>query len=632
MDNFCIEERWEKVFSSNGLLFLPDCPAGLEVGLDTISHITGNDFKGITFIPPGLHFFYYNYSNLPRYGFFFYVNNDENFFFYQWDKKEEEFIEYNHPNKNEAIQGIRSQILRGDYNKNLVSYSTQQNNLWMNLIQFISINNFQLLKMNIGTLIHPEYGNEFEENKEKTNSLKIALGEYYDNLDKDILDRKSNLHNYNEAEMEVEESEDSGLKFENFFESSSLCYFTNSSEFYPTKYNRPQYINHDELIHLNFNLFHKHFNRYLHSKRSKELSSILTSFSIDYSWFLNFLLKTYYNNEIKNLLGEIQLSYILFLFSYSISSLNYWKKLIFYICNSEQFLIKNLNFSSSFIHLFYNQLKFVSADLFDDNFFNDNPPNEKSKKNETRNNFFLSVIESLFNILNTIEISYKKKRTEYEIEKEKAKDEYECVLTELNKLETIIINKKKIEKFLNKKFNITFRTNTNQVEESFFYSNIRKYIEEVNNEDILENNFQTFNNLSSLNTSTTPKKSIITEDVDCFYENNEKDFNLNEKMYEILSNPKTLKENINVTEEIYKKMSELNVDNSNMEILKYSWRYPLLSEENQKFKDKEDFIMTAMRIYDQFNEDISAKGKSSEISDQEKLYNEAVHFINNEIA
>lgn len=638
MDDFLLEEQWNKLFSSDGLLFLPNCPPGLEIGLDTLSHDTGKDFKGVSHLPPGLHFFSYNYPNLPRYGFFLWVNSEsegqspESVFLYPWNEKEEEFFEYQESNKPDVLKNVKMDVLRGTLHTNLVRYSNQQNNLWMNLVQFISVDNFNLLNIKSKLLIHPEYQEEMEENKEKTEELVTLLSSHYN-----ILIKNDEELGKNEMEIDEEEYE----KFFNFSSSSFSPSLISSSSF-----NRPHYINHNQLIHTNQKLFHQFHNSDKSKKKLKNFSTILTLFSLDYSWLLNFLIKSYYNNQLQNLLGEIQLSYLLFFFAYNISSLNYWKKMIYYVCNSEFFLFKNPNFLNSFLLLFYNELKFVTIELFEENFFSWGNE-EKSKESHTEDrerenkssNFFLTVLESLFNILNHIEITYKDLKISYELSKEqslKSKQELQGISEQLDLYESIIINKKKFEKYLNKKFNIVFRKNVNTVDETFFHSNIQKYRDElVKEEELIQENFSyTLKRSPASSTSfSNGKKTTNVEDIECTIEAKDEDFNMNEKMYEILLNPKTLVINTSREDEleVKEKLSQVQVDSSNIEYMKYSWRYPLLSQENERYKTQEDFIMTAMRIYDEYNEKLMTKSSES-LSEEEKIYNEALHFINNEVS
>ncbi len=48
-----------KLFEEGAFLFLLGVPIGTEVGIDFNSWRTGEKFKGIKMIPPGIHYIYY---------------------------------------------------------------------------------------------------------------------------------------------------------------------------------------------------------------------------------------------------------------------------------------------------------------------------------------------------------------------------------------------------------------------------------------------------------------------------------------------------------------------------------------------------------------------------------------------
>lgn len=48
-----------KLFEEGATLFFLDVPIGTEFGIDFNSWNTGEKFKGVKMIPPGIHFVYY---------------------------------------------------------------------------------------------------------------------------------------------------------------------------------------------------------------------------------------------------------------------------------------------------------------------------------------------------------------------------------------------------------------------------------------------------------------------------------------------------------------------------------------------------------------------------------------------
>ncbi|OMJ23994.1 Protein AAR2-like protein [Smittium culicis] len=60
----------------------------------------------------------------------------------------------------------------------------------------------------------------------------------------------------------------------------------------------------------------------------------ISKYSVDKSWLLSESLKKYYKNDPKNMLGEMQASFLLLLIGHNFSGLEHWKRLILAL-NSE---------------------------------------------------------------------------------------------------------------------------------------------------------------------------------------------------------------------------------------------------------------------------------------------------------
>jgi len=89
-----------------------------------------------------------------------------------------------------------------------------------------------------------------------------------------------------------------------------------------------------------------------------------------------------YYKSFDNLLGELQLAFILFLFLLSYPALAHWKQLMYIISSSQRILTTNPAFTTSFTRILYEQLSFAPEDFFE---------NELSK-----DNFLRPICSSLF--------------------------------------------------------------------------------------------------------------------------------------------------------------------------------------------------------------------------------------------
>ena len=365
----------QQILGNDGILIITDCPSnvGIEFGIDGISYETGPKFKGMSMIPPGIHLIYHSTGMGSRQGFFI------NFLkgsieVRNWDPINEEIIS-NNVLSEVSMQNLLIDINRGELNNNLGPYPYSQHSSWVNLSLFLNEGVLQRADCGFGCLVYPG------------------------------------------------DSDDIGLiKIPNPLENLSLKpYFSNSpriSKFCNIKSIQVQL---RETIVLEENSYVK--------------SQLLTDMNIDKSKILELAIFSYYLS-FEDLLGELQLSYILFLTLYSYPALEQWKLLIFYICNSKSYLLSNHVFTISFIRILYEQLNFISEDFFQ---------TEISKVN-----FLYPSLISLFHILNINQFS-------------------------LNS--TLVESRQRLLKFVNKKFNLFTEVKQTWVTLSLGHVGLRKMID-----------------------------------------------------------------------------------------------------------------------------------------------------------
>ncbi|XP_014668420.1 PREDICTED: protein AAR2 homolog [Priapulus caudatus] len=88
------QDRARKLLEDGAVFMLLDVPPGTEFGIDCNCWNTGDKFKGVKMIPPGLHFVYYSAvskqgETAPRTGFFHNFQGQE-FLVKKWDKYSED--------------------------------------------------------------------------------------------------------------------------------------------------------------------------------------------------------------------------------------------------------------------------------------------------------------------------------------------------------------------------------------------------------------------------------------------------------------------------------------------------------------------------------------------------------------
>ncbi|XP_072761899.1 protein AAR2 homolog [Anoplolepis gracilipes] len=102
----------QALLTQGAKLILLDVPTGTDIGIDMKSWNTGNNFKGIKMIPPGVHFVHYSAANefgelAPRIGFFHDFKKCE-FLVKKWDSKEEDVSSESVPE--ETVQRLKDNL------------------------------------------------------------------------------------------------------------------------------------------------------------------------------------------------------------------------------------------------------------------------------------------------------------------------------------------------------------------------------------------------------------------------------------------------------------------------------------------------------------------------------------------
>ncbi|CAB3404407.1 unnamed protein product [Caenorhabditis bovis] len=114
------------------LLFL-DFPEGSEFGIDYKSWKTGEKFRGLKMIPPGVHFVYCSIQSAPRIGFFHTFKSGE-ILVKKWNKKNEDFEDQLMTDEN--IREKKNQLKNMD--SSLAPYPYENYRSWYALTDFVT--------------------------------------------------------------------------------------------------------------------------------------------------------------------------------------------------------------------------------------------------------------------------------------------------------------------------------------------------------------------------------------------------------------------------------------------------------------------------------------------------------------
>lgn len=310
----------------NAIYVITDAPCGLEFGIDCITYETGPKFSGLSAIPAGLHFIYYSTGMGSRQGYFVKAVKEE-VYIHSWDSKNEEILPYNSLS-HDSLESLYQSLSRGELNSCLGAYPLHQHHTWSNISNFIDIAVLEKSCCPVLKLIIPG-----------------------DDSDIINLENKMAQSRKNRAGSSTEQA----LK----------PYFPNESRI-------AQFV---DISRTDIDLLNS---IQLDSNRARNITNMM----LDKSSLIEKLIADEFSGSWHMILGQYQLSFILFMLLYSFPALEHWKLMTSTICSSSDFLRTHEDFSSCFIKSFYEQLKFCPADFFE---------NELSK-----DNFLRPVISALF--------------------------------------------------------------------------------------------------------------------------------------------------------------------------------------------------------------------------------------------
>ncbi|KAI9327977.1 A1 cistron-splicing factor [Obelidium mucronatum] len=289
----------KQLLATGAFLVLLDAPVDISFGIDLNEWQTGPRFKGLKLIPPGLHFVHYSSKNSStgetgiRTGFFKFFASKE-IYVTQWDKAEEDLLDDSVLDKDQ-IERIKYNILQ--FEPNLGAYPliphpqqplpTYQK--WLRLTNYISQ---PLLSSLLPT-------------SKKVSSL-VSVSRFSD-LDDSILSTAG------VAAPGVEKDGDMVMEKE--------------------QQQQQQNQNLQHLVSLNIQFTPIDLKRSFPSNATPQER---TKYSLDKSYLLNHVLKTFYKGDFKLLLGELQFSFILFLVGQVYDGLEQWKCLVQLLCSAKE--------------------------------------------------------------------------------------------------------------------------------------------------------------------------------------------------------------------------------------------------------------------------------------------------------
>jgi len=312
-------------------LIIVDAPKGLDFGIDLMNHDIGATFLGIQGIPPGLHLVYFSTGMGARQAFFIDTKKGD-MCIKSWNSATEEIMMVPDLPGN-ALDNLTNMVLQGkpEVYERLGPYAMDKVGQWERLTSFVDA---AVLRR-----------------ADCAPHVKIVPGD---------MSPAGERSPYSPASVKFRPNPQPPVPPEEE---------THVPRFAPIA---------DVEARLRADLLQQ-------QGASPEGSAQLTAMALDKTAVVEALCADYYEGSFKALLGELQLSFVLFLLLHSYPALEHWKLMLSTAVTCEGLFRRDAHFACALLRLIHTQLNFAPADFFE---------SELSSEN-----FLRRVLSSLFQSL-----------------------------------------------------------------------------------------------------------------------------------------------------------------------------------------------------------------------------------------
>ncbi|XP_017783525.1 PREDICTED: protein AAR2 homolog [Nicrophorus vespilloides] len=332
------QDTAKRLFADGGTFVMLGVPEGTEFGIDMKSWNTGERFRGIKMIPPGIHYIFYSavgsYGEIsPRVGFFHNFRKSE-LLVKKWDKEKED-ISSEEVSESEVLQ-LRDNILALD--KFLGPYPFDISEKWNNLSTHLTETLIKNLSSSSG------YVRSALELMSCKDEDRPRAGKTVDGVAPQATRKLRPSFSYN--------PENDLLPDLKAIEGTALRLNTFPERNYP----------------------------------EGSTAAEITKHHLDNTYVLEVFLKNY-TNPI-DIIGELEFAYICFLVGHSLEAFEHWKKLVVLLCSCETAIKKYRAIYDDFITLLEEQVREIPEEFLADIVANNNFVYVKLR------NLFRAVMES----------------------------------------------------------------------------------------------------------------------------------------------------------------------------------------------------------------------------------------------
>ncbi|RNA16957.1 AAR2 -like protein [Brachionus plicatilis] len=306
-----------KLFEAGGIFLFFDVPQNSEFGIDYNCWKTGENFKGVKMIPPGIHFIYFSvsdkYGNIGIRSGFFHDFKVKQVIAKKWNQQSETMEDY--IMSEDQIQNFQQR--KQEFDKFLGAYPYDEYKRWMSLTNCITSDLLNILEpenkiISSGSCL---VGKKFtitrspEKKKDKVEIFKVP----------------SDLKEAEQRLPKMQHEKYTNIRFSKIQEDIF-----------------PQEVSPVEITAQHIDLSHK-LEHFIADQSGKNKNWIPM-----------------------NILGELQFAFICFLIGHVYDALEQWKFLVNLLCNSENLVKKYPELFSQFVQVLFFELKEMPEDFFTD--------------------------------------------------------------------------------------------------------------------------------------------------------------------------------------------------------------------------------------------------------------------------
>ncbi|KAL5463941.1 hypothetical protein EMCRGX_G032893 [Ephydatia muelleri] len=322
----------KKLFEEGAFLVLLDVPEKVEFGIDYNCWNVGPLFKGVKMIPPGLHFVFYSAvsregQTAPRTGFFHFFQRQE-VFVKKWSPFAEELT--SNDVTDEMVERIRLNVK--DLDRSLAPYPYESLKKWASLTNYISKDVLERTQPTCGVI----------------SSVTEVESEEFHMKDRHAVQMKDESENADTPSVSIPGGMFAGV---GQFPSIEREPAKPSTDLPELKYKAQSVLRLSEVPKQKY--------------PAGATPHQITQCNLDRSYALTSMLHAL-NNDEKEFLGELQMSFVCFLIGHVFDAFEHWKELVRLLCSCEDALVSHKDLYGNFITVLHFQLKEIPQEFFVD--------------------------------------------------------------------------------------------------------------------------------------------------------------------------------------------------------------------------------------------------------------------------